>query len=60
MLHISYSHRPGSGMGNSALLAMSAEKCFAFGLVHAFFKDRLQMEEYNILGQIRLNMYLCD
>lgn len=35
-------------------------KAFAFGLVHTFFKARLQMEEYNILGHMWLNMYLCE
>lgn len=43
--------------GNSELLAVSAGKCFAVGLVHTFFKQRPQMEEYNILGQMWLNMY---
>lgn len=44
--------------GKSELLTVSAEKSFAVGLVHTFFKQRLQMEEYNIVGQMWLNMYM--
>lgn len=60
MLYTSYNcHLCVCGMGGeSELLTVSAEKSFAVGLVHTFFKQRLQMEEYNIVGQLWLNMYI--
>lgn len=60
MLYTSYNcHLSVCGMGGeSELLTVSAEKSFAVGLVHTFFKQRLQMEEYNIVGQLWLNMYI--
>lgn len=46
------------GMGEFELLTTSAEKSFAVGLVHTFLKQRLQVEEYNSVGQMQLNMYV--